>query len=263
MFKITEQANPHGLEVVAMKMSTDDCGHKVAPPLQKSNFYYILSGGPRSGKTNLLLNLIKKKNCFYYRQFNKIYIFSNSFHTIKEKLSLPPENIINGLDMGVLQNIIESEQEEYQEDLAEDIAPSKILFIFDDVITTVQKNMKEMLKLCFNRRHIAGGASVIITTQKYNKVPLELRTCATGIFFFNTKNKEEISTLHKELINLDKNAFIEVLEYVFDRPHNFLYLNLENNNDNMMFKNFNKIVIEDPSKKFLVDFSTKELPKET
>ena len=43
MFKITEQANPHGLEVVAMKMSTDDCGHKVAPPLQKSNFYYILS----------------------------------------------------------------------------------------------------------------------------------------------------------------------------------------------------------------------------
>ena len=41
------------------------------------------------------------------------------------------------------------------------------------------------------------------------------------------------------------------------------HLNLENNNDNMMFKNFNKIVIEDPSKKFLVDFSTKELPKET
>lgn len=244
MFKISEQQNPFGLKVEGMKMSTDDCGHKVAPPLQRSNFYYILSGGPRSGKTCLLLNLIKKKNCFYYRQFNKIYIFSNSFHTIKEKLSLPPDHILNGLDVDVLNRIITEEQDEYHKDIDEDVPPSKLLFIFDDVVSAIQKNMREMLKLCFNRRHIAGGASVILTTQKYNKVPLELRTCATGIFFFNTKNKQEIETLHKEFINLDKHIFQKVLEFVFDEPHNFLFLNLENNNDNMLFKNFNKIVIE-------------------
>ena len=103
--------------------------------------------------------------------------------------------------------------------------------------------MPEMLKLCFNRRHIAGGASVIITTQKFNKVPKELRACATGIFFFRSKNKAEIETLHKELINLDIKDFQKVLDYIFNEDHSFLYLNLELPNEKMFFKNFNQLTI--------------------
>jgi len=243
MVNITEVPNQYGLVVDAMKMSCDDQGMKVAPPLQRGNFYYILSGQPRSGKTNLWLQFIKKKNCFYHKQFNKIIIFSNSIHTIKEKLSLPKDQIINGFDVERLNEILAEEQDEYHADVEDGTQPSKLLFIFDDIITQITKNLPEMLKLCFNRRHLAGGASVIITTQKYNKVPLELRTCATGVFFFHSKNKQEIETLHKEVVNLDIKDFHKVLEYVFDTPHSFLYLNLDEPHDKMMYKNFNALHI--------------------
>ena len=243
MFEVLETPNPFHLEVKAMKMSTDDSGHKVCPPLEKGNFYYIFSGGPRSGKSNLWLSMIKMKNAFYYKQFHKIYIFSNSIHTIKEKLSLPKEQIINGLDLERLREILSEVQEEYNEDIDNEVPPSKLLFIFDDVITSITKNLPEMLKLVFNRRHVAGGASVIITTQKYNKVPLELRTCCSGLAFFHTKNRQEIESLHKELIGLDRKPFEKVLDYIFDAPHNFLWLNLNYPHDKMMHKNFNQLEI--------------------
>ena len=86
---IKEIPNKYGLQVSRMKMKCNDCGHNVPFPLQKSNFFFIISGNPGSGKTNLWLNLISRRRWAYNRQFHKVYIFSNSLHTIKKKLKLP------------------------------------------------------------------------------------------------------------------------------------------------------------------------------
>ena len=227
------------LQVDKMKMSCDDAGLDIPEPLQKSNFFYIMIGQPMSGKTNLWLNLINKRKKFYWKQFHKIYIFSNSLHTISNKIKLPEDQLFNGFDVEELASIISAEEGEEKED------SNKILIVFDDVITQISRNMRIMLKLLYNRRHIGSGISVIMTSQKYNKIPLEIRSVSTGIFFFETKNKSEIETLYDEYGNMKRPDFNKLLAFVFDKKYNFLYMNLLNPVNAMYYKIFNKLSIEE------------------
>ena len=119
------------------------------------------------------------------------------------------------------------------------------MIVFDDVVTQISKNMRVMLKLLYNRRHVGKGISVIMSSQKYNKIPLEIRTVATGLFFFETKNKSEIESLYEEYGNMKKADFLKLLAYVFDKKYNFLYMNLLNPVDSMYYKIFNKLSIEE------------------
>ena len=254
---IKEIPNRHGLKVSKMRMSCNDCGHDVPFPLQKSNFFYIISGNPGSGKTNLWLNLISRRKWAYNRQFHKVYIFSNSLHTIKKKLKLPDEQLIHGFSPESLQEVLSAEQEE-EDELDEGENPNRILMIFDDVVTQIKKHIQPMLKLIYNRRHIAGGCSVMLTTQKFNKIPLELRAVASGVFFFNTKNKAEIDAVFREYIGLSREEFQKVLKFVFDAPHNFLYVNLELPGDKSLFKNFNQLRINETSHKTSVSQSVRQ-----
>ena len=241
---IVETPNPYNLQVAKMKMSCNDNAHNVPEPLQKGSFFYIIVGQPQSGKTNLWLNLIKRRRCFYYKQFHKIYIFSNSIHTIAEKISLPPEQIIRGFSEDKLQEVIDKEEDEERE-RDEDEEPTKILMIFDDVVSQIKKNLPSMLHLAFNRRHIGGGVSIMLISQKFNKIPLELRTVATGMFFFATKNRQEIESVWKEYADTSKETFFKVLKYIFDTRHNFLYINLAQPSGQTMYKNFNQLTITD------------------
>ena len=75
-----------------------------------------------SGKTNLWLNFIKKRKCFYHKQFHKIYIFSNSLHTIKEKINLPKQQLIHGFDLERLSEIISEETKEAEDDESRAVA---------------------------------------------------------------------------------------------------------------------------------------------
>ena len=241
---ITEIENPYHLNVEKMKMSCNDNAHNVPEPLQRGSFFYIIVGQPQSGKTNLWLNLIKRRRCFYYKQFHKIYIFSNSIHTINEKISLPPAQIIKGFSEDKLQQVIDDEEEE-ERNRDDDEEPSRVLMIFDDVVSGIKKNLPSMLKLTFNRRHIGGGVSIMLISQKFNKIPLELRTVATGLFFFSTKNRQEIESVWKEYGDVSKETFFEVLRYIFDTRHNFLYISLTKPQGETMHKNFNQLTISD------------------
>ena len=245
---ITEIPKRHGLKVSKMRMTCNDCGHDVPFPLQRSNFFYIISGNPGSGKTNLWLNLISRRKWAYNQQAHKVYIFSNSLHTIKKKLKLPDEQLIHGFSPESLQEVLDAEEEE-ESQLEEGEESNRIIMIFDDVVTQIKKHIQPMLKLIYNRRHIGGGCSVMLTTQKFNKIPLELRAVASGIFFFNTKNKAEIDALFREYIALSREEFMKVLKFVFDAPHNFLYINLELPGDKSLFKNFNQLRITETSSK--------------
>lgn len=240
--KIREIKNKHDLRVKKIRMTCDDHGLDVPYPLQRSNFFSIIAGQPGSGKTNLLLSLISNRGKFYNKQFHKIYIFSNSLHTIKQKMKVPSEQLINGFSEAALMKVLDDEKREF-DDLEEGECPNKILIILDDVVSQIQKNMKALLKLAYNRRHISGGLSLIITTQKLNKVPLELRTAISSLYIFETKNKQEINAIWNEYITLSRSEFAKIMKFVFDKKHNFLFLNLDLPAEKMMFKNFNQLLV--------------------
>jgi GTPase SAR1 family protein len=219
------------IKKIVMTNDADIPGTELPLPL-KYNFFMLLVGKPGSGKTSWWVSMItkKKKNTFY-KKFHKVYIFSNSFKTISEDIQLDKSRIYDGISE--LPDVIEKIKKTDDE---------KTLIIIDDCVSDI-KDVEYMQKLIYNRRHTGGGVSLIITTQVYNKLPLNLRKCASDLVFWATSNKQEYISIYKDYINLTFENWVKLLKYVFDKnPHNFLYFKESNK---AYFKNFNLLVFEE------------------
>ena len=211
-----------------IKMSNDGPIKNVDEPLpQFYNFFMLLVGRPNSGKTSLLLNMINKKaKNSLYKKFDKVYIFSASIKTVSIKIKLDADQIYD--DINELESVIERIKEKDE----------KTLIIFDDFIAQI-KDDEKFTKLIFNRRHIGGGCSVIITTQIFNKLPLSLRKCATDLIIYSTSNKRELDSIFNDYINIPKNDFYNLCRYVFQKDnHQYLWIK---NDTNKFYHNLNKL----------------------
>jgi hypothetical protein len=232
MFTLKKNEN---LDIKKFQMTCDGR----PPNLDKTlpwNFFMAIVGGPGSGKSNTWLNLISRRKKFYHRQFDKVFIFSPSLHTIKAKLKLPEENLIDGFDQARLQEIINEQQH----------SDDNTLIILDDVVSQLKDGISELQKFVYNRRHIGAGLSIIIVTQKYTKIPLELRVALSDILMFN-KGRKELEYLADEYVNLDKKTFAKLVNYVFDAKHAFLYMKVDEPEHDKYHKKFDKIIFTDDS----------------
>jgi len=220
-------------KITPYKMSNDELIPVLDPPFNYYNFFYIINGGPGSGKTNLLLNLLTKKGKFFNKKFDRVYIFSPSLKTVTRAINLPEERIFDVFDLEALQMIIDLENEEQEK--------NKCLIIFDDMISNFKKNIKTMLKLIYNRRHIGGGFSVIITSQVFNKIPSEIRKACNLLICFKTTNKKEKESIYNDFVNISKDEYEKILDYCWKNKHDFLMIDC---NDGTFYNGFNRLILE-------------------
>ena len=219
--------------------SCDDIDNTIPKPLpQTLNFFMLISGKPMSGKTSLILNLIAKNNRCYNKKFDKIFIYSPSLITIKDSPfeDIPEDQVFDSLTLENLQQAQEAIKD----------SGEKILFILDDVVNDMKLKgvQTELTKMLMNRRHLAGSGgstAFILTTQVYNKIPAPIRKTATQIVLYATKNKTEQNTIFEELILIPKEDFYDILRYCFDKPHNFIYIDVNKPYDKMFHKCFNEL----------------------
>jgi hypothetical protein len=214
--------------------NSNDKRPKDLHPALPWNFSMYLIGQPGSGKTVFWLNMITIRNMFYYRKFDKVIIFSASFRTISREIKIPDDQKINGFDEDILTKWL-TEQEDTDENT---------LFIFDDVVADIERKMKPMMKMIFNRRHLGKGSSVMIISQKYNVLPKELRAMMSHFIMYN-KGPEELEDLRREVTSLDRKEFKKVSDFVFQTPHTFLNVWKDNPVSKMFYKNFDLIVFDE------------------
>jgi hypothetical protein len=227
-----EEIKNNMYKVEPIKMKNDGLiKHVHAPLADNYGFFTILCGRPNAGKTSLLLNmLIKKSKNTYYKKFDEVYIFSNSLDTITEKIKLDPSRMFNGI----------SELEAVIENVRVSKDKKRILFVLDDCVNDIKSSDDYMLKLIYNRRHISGSISIIITTQVYNKIALTIRKCANDIFLFSTSNKKELNSLFQDFINIPEKDFYKICRYCFAKDnHQFIVIRTS---DNTFYHNFNQIL---------------------
>jgi len=234
MIEEIKNDNPK-LEIEKIKMSADVENKKIVEPLPNYGFFMCMVAPPKSGKTNLIMNLINKKGKFYYKKFHRVYIWSPSINTIDEEINLAPEKIKQELDIDELSIILL----DLKNEAIKTKNKIKTLFVFDDVISSIKKNVDEFKKMILNRRHY-GPISIILTSQKWNLIPLELRSNISHLVLFNPNNKKEIINLYEEIIHLDKDDFYKILNFVFDKKFNFMFIDIYNKK---IYKNFNLLII--------------------
>lgn len=242
--KITEKLPEKKIVLKKFDFSCDDIDDTIPDPLpQNKNWFMMICGKPGSGKTSLILNLICKRGKLYNKKYDRIYLFSPSLSTMKGNPfeDLPDDQKFLELDIEIIEAILEEISD----------TGEKVLFIIDDCVNDLQKDMKLqrlMCKVLMNRRHLCGdggSVSVMITTQVYNKVPAPIRKCASHCFIYHTKNKKELETVFDELILIPKKDYYDLLKYTFQKKHDFLYIDVNKPFDKMFHRNFNQLDICD------------------
>lgn len=235
--------------VISSDTNKLDIPYSPMSPLPQAGSLYIC-GSPNSGKTNLLLSFLlshptKRKPTtprYYYKYFDRINIISGSLQTLPlKKLGLPLDQLDNKYTDAVLSDIIEDMQE------GENV---NNLIILDDCIRDLTRS-KILTKCVLNRRHCVhnneeegqGSLSMWITSQKFNMLPLSMRTNMSHIILFKTTNQSELTAIRDELMgDLTKYQQDELFDFVWDEKHNFIFIDVFAQKSNRYYKNFSKII---------------------
>lgn len=226
------------LEIRKVKMKCDKIDD-INPILPTSHSCSIIIGQPSSGKTTLILNLITRKE-FYLKKFHKVFIFSPSLDTIEKDIEISNGGIYTKLNADDINNIFDMQKEDDHEPHLE------VLCVFDDFVSFFKRDKSLLLpleKLVLNRRHIY--ATIIITSQKYNLIPLSIRSNSSHLILFNGVNKER-EEIFSEWSNLDKPVFNLLCKKIFAVAKAFLYIRRDKDEyKEKYFMNFNQIIIDD------------------
>jgi len=204
--------------------------------LNKSNFTLFL-GKAGSGKSSLLISFLQT-NSLFKRVYNNIFLFmpSNSRSSIKNGFfdkNIPEENIFDDVTIENLQKVYNEAQEYALENY-------NTLIIFDDVQKYFKgENEKLLLHIINNRRH--ARLSIWVACQTFNSIPKQVRQGLTNLFIFKV-NKNEMENIFIEMVEQHKKFFLDITNYVFDKEHNFLFLDT---NSQRLFKNFDELFIKE------------------
>jgi hypothetical protein len=251
--KIKEKEYEKKIVVSGQKFTCDDVDKTIPKPLpQKGGFAMLIVGKPGMGKTSLILSLVCKTGKCFNQKFDKVFVWSPSLITMADDpFEIIPED--QKFEEATLENI---------QGVLNEIKNSgeKILFIMDDVIADIRGKGKGQIenllqKIFFNRRHLAGkggSVSIIATSQAYVKICPKLRKTCSHVIFYENKNKKELQSLFDETILIPQKEFYDVLRYIYDKKHNFMYIDTTLPEDKMIHKNFNQLTISSPN---IVDYS--------
>lgn len=247
MTSIEEKEYDKKIVISGQKFTCDDIDDTIPAPLpQKGGFAMLIVGKPGMGKTSLILSLVCKQGKAFNRKFDKVYVFSPSLITMEDDPFelIPEEQKFEEVTMENLDEVLEDMKD----------SSEKSLLILDDVIADIRGKGKgaienKLQKIFFNRRHLcgAGGScSIIATSQTYNKIDPKLRKTASQLVQYKPV-KKEVENIYDDIIQIPKKEFYDVLRYIYDKKHNFMYIDTQLPEDKMIHKNFNQLIISSPN----------------
>lgn len=171
--------------------------HITDDPIPRDNhFVWIISGAKGTGKSSLLLNMLRS---YLRKHYNNIYLISPTARRDKKFKKLVDEleddgkyyDEFNEKNLGEIMDRIKA----YNDTKSK---PHNLL-ILDDVATDLKSSSSKSLlnKTIITCRHLK--TSVVILTQKYNKVNPLIRSNADILSIFRTQNTKELKTIMDDL----------------------------------------------------------------
>jgi len=207
------------------------------PMLSHLNTYNftIFCGRPASGKTSLMISFILNKK-IYLKKYNNVIIVmpshsrdslkDNPFEKhVKERMfdELTLENLIN------INNQLENNTK----------VKNSTLLILDDVGASLKdlEIQKLLRKIIYNRRHLK--VTIFMLLQSFVSCPREIRKQISNCIIFKP-SKTEFEYLMDEVFEMKRDHAIELLNFVFEKKYDYLFINVE---QQKMYKDFNEIII--------------------
>ena len=212
---------------------------RVRHPLPYTSGFAIgIVGSAGSGKTSTLVSVIKSKDVYRKRFHNIITVIpQSSLNSLQANpfKDLDSAQRFETLDMEALSEIIEQVEANKEEG-------ELTLLILDDVSAELQDPiiLKAMMRVFLNRRHL--GLSIIAiahSLQGKGALPYTVRKNLSHLILF--RQSSGMDQLNSEMLHLKKEKFAELMNYVYDKPHNHLMIKFSTLD---LYKNFNTLVIK-------------------
>jgi hypothetical protein len=186
----------------------------------------LLVGKSGSGKSNLLVNMVKDPDLLGQDFFSEIYFISPTaeMDDLTQVLSLKPENLWSDLEKAITNLEILLDNQAHDIERYGILGASKILVLIDDCVGNKLFIKSDILtKMSIHGRH--NLISTVICTQSYTKVPRVIRLQAAGLAIFPS-SQSEIKLLIEDYCpaNYTKKAFEKVVRFATDEPFQFLFI---------------------------------------
>jgi KaiC/GvpD/RAD55 family RecA-like ATPase len=196
-----------------------------------------LIGKPGSGKTSIVISWLtgKKKNKVFRKVFDHILLVmpESSRKSLKKNIfeKHDPDKMFEELTSNSINTIYDMLLQSSKEN-------EKTLLILDDVGASLKRSdIQTMLKrIIFNRRHLK--VHIVLMLQSFTTAPLVIRKLYTNVIMFKPA-KKEFETLFEELFETKKDNAIDIMNFVYDKPHQYLFLNVDSQR---MFKGFDELI---------------------
>ena len=238
MMKFTEIVNESAPHLKMPHFIIDHSVKIVEKPFPSVASYLVFVGKSRSGKSSLITSLLKNRRLYRNAFHNVIIVIpKHSFHSMSERdnpfLALDKEKIYHDLNINVLETI-------YFQIMGYAENEEDTLLLIDDYASELKNGdiLKLLNTFVNNRRHLR--LSVWMSVQTYKSIPLSNRKTINMLILFKCMNKAEIKAIWEEMTFLQKDDFFNLLEFVFQKPYDYLVLDCDNNE---YYRKFNKISI--------------------
>ena len=197
----------------------------------KVPFRGILIGSSGSGKTNLLMNIIRQMA----DTFNHIYIYTKAQEPLYDYLE-------SQLSTDLL--TIKYDLDDCRK-FKEDGYYGQSLCIFDDMCNQSLKEQQCIAELYIRGRKIAGGISLLYLTQSYYKVPKLIRLQTDYIFIIKVSGARDLNLILSEYsLGATKEQLQNMYKYscVNSTFGSFFLVNLQSTQDKTYRKNFQELL---------------------
>lgn len=231
------------LEVLPVKIKIPEMDD-LNPILPPHAFLLGIIAPPRSGKTNLIMNLLLNDQFYYnkkkspYSYFDEIFYLSPTQIFDKTCCEMLPklENLIQITDPDelvfsdtILDKITKEQAEAEKEDR------KKILVVMDDLVGVIDK-LPKLQQLCTKFRHYS--MSIIIVSQSYRKIPSVIRNCFTAMIVFDLKNEKEFGKISDEFTGSIPDSE-RLIKQIVNKRYDFFYFNIERQ---QLYHNFHTLM---------------------
>lgn len=228
-----------------LKKCSMSCDEEIHPKLNKyeltkhmnQHSMNLFLGAPKSGKTSLLYSFFKS-NKLLAHCFHTIYVFQPNISraSMKDKIfdKLPEDQLFDEITVDNLAEVMRRAKEDADSGFSTAI-------IFDDQSAHLKNTdtLKLFKEMAWNRRHL--HISCFFCVQSWTAVPKELRRVWTNVFAFKM-NKEQLAEMWDEIIEKPKKLIPEVRKLVFDKPYQFLFINVD---QQRLYKCWDEIIFDD------------------
>ena len=195
--------------------------------LPRHPFLQLYVAPPRSGKTNLLMNVLFNEN--YYKAdkyFDTVYYISPTqlfdktckyyLPMMKNIVQISQVEDIMNLET-ILQHIIDGQKKLFKKGEEMD----RILIVMDDCVSY----LKPIAVLATKYRH--HNLSIAIVSQNFRSIPLIVRNCANSVVVFHLNNMKEVEKLNDEYGENHTADFIPMMLEHTAKKYSFIHIDNE------------------------------------